>query len=163
MTDTICTIDCENFVHGPDDPRGKGECKCFGVPVTVGCLCLERFEYFTPIDKAKTVDNQKVKADNGKPKLTLVPRKILEAIARVREYGNNKYPEGGPDTWKQVSIERYREATFRHLIAYLDNPSGVDEESGLPHLWHLACNVAFLCELESEKTTKEDTNDASEH
>lgn len=23
-----------------------------------------------------------------------------------------------------------------------------DEDSGLPHLWHIACNVAFLCELD---------------
>lgn len=23
--------------------------------------------------------------------------------------------------------------------------------SGMPHLWHLACNVAFLCELEARK------------
>lgn len=26
-----------------------------------------------------------------------------------------------------------------------------DEESGFPHLWHLACNIAFLCELDKEK------------
>lgn len=26
-----------------------------------------------------------------------------------------------------------------------------DEESGLPHLWHLATNCAFLCELEKDK------------
>lgn len=27
---------------------------------------------------------------------------------------------------------------------------GVDAESGLPHLHHIACNVAFLCELMKE-------------
>lgn len=92
--------------------------------------------------------NQKAKADDGKPKLTLVPRKIIFDIAKIREYGNNKYPEGGPDNWKTVSKERYRDALFRHFMAYLDDPTGVDSESGLPHLWHLACNVAFLCEME---------------
>lgn len=40
---------------------------------------------------------------------------------------------------------------MRHMCAYLDDLEGVDEESGLPHLWHLACNVAFLCEMENEK------------
>lgn len=27
---------------------------------------------------------------------------------------------------------------------------GKDEDSGLPHLWHIACNVAFLLELDKE-------------
>lgn len=91
-------------------------------------------------------NNRGAKADFGKPQLTLVPRAILPAIARVREYGTKKY--GDPDNWKQVDRQRYRDAMFRHLLAYLDDPEGADEESGLPHLWHLACNVAFLCELE---------------
>lgn len=94
------------------------------------------------------IKNLKAKSDAGKPKLTLVPRKIIFDIAKIREYGNNKYPEGGPDNWKTVSKERYRDALFRHFMAYLDDPTGVDSESGLPHLWHLACNVAFLCEME---------------
>ena len=94
------------------------------------------------------MNDQKVKADSGKPKLSLVPRKIIFDIAKVREYGNAKYPEGGPDNWKKVEKERYRDAAFRHFLAYLDNPTGVDEESGLPHLWHLCCNCAFLCEME---------------
>lgn len=92
--------------------------------------------------------SQKAKADAGKPKLSLVPRQIIYDIARIREYGNAKYHEGGPDNWKKVEIERYRDAAFRHFLAYLDDPKGVDKESGLPHLAHLACNIAFLCELE---------------
>ena len=94
------------------------------------------------------MNNQDIKADAGKPQLTLVPRQIIFDIARVREYGLQKY--GKSESWKAVEIERYRDATFRHFMAYLDNPQGVDAESGLPHLWHLACNVAFLCELEKK-------------
>lgn len=97
------------------------------------------------------MSNQSVKADAGKLRLTLVPRQIIRAIAVIRMYGNAKYPEGGPDNWKNVEIDRYRDATFRHFLAYLDNPKGVDDESGYPHLWHLACNIAFLCELENLK------------
>ena len=94
----------------------------------------------------ETHNNQEAKADMGKPRLTLVPRRILYDVARIREYGNKKY--GDPNNWKKVEPERYRDAMMRHMCAYLDNPESVDEESGLPHLWHLACNVAFLCELE---------------
>ncbi len=98
-------------------------------------------------------NNQTAKADAGKPRLTLVPRRIIWDIASVRMYGVEvKYPETGVDGWRTIGEERIRDALFRHMLRYLDDPHGVDEESGLPHLWHLACNVAFLCELEQEQT-----------
>ncbi len=93
-------------------------------------------------------NDQSIKADAGKLKLTLVPRKIIKDIAVIREYGVNKYGEN--ESWRKVEVERYKDAAFRHFLAYLDNPNGTDEESGLPHLWHLACNIAFLCELEDK-------------
>lgn len=86
------------------------------------------------------------KHDEGKIDLTLVPRQIIWKIGEVRRYGNQKY--GDPENWRQVEPQRYRAAMMRHMLAYLDDPYGLDEESGLPHLWHLACNVAFLCEME---------------
>lgn len=92
-------------------------------------------------------NNQTAKADAGKPQLTMVPRKIIWAIAKVRMYGNKKY--GDPENWRQVEPQRYRDAMMRHMLQYLDDPDGVDEESGLPHLWHLATNCAFLCEMEN--------------
>lgn len=95
------------------------------------------------------VNNQEAKADAGKVQLTLVPRRIIWDIAAIRMYGNQKY--GDPENWRQVEVSRYRDAAFRHFLAYLDNPDAVDEESGLPHLWHLACNISFLCEMEGRK------------
>ena len=92
------------------------------------------------------MNDQEAKADAGKLELTLVPRQIIKEIARVRMYGTAKY--GSPNNWIKVSADRYRDAAFRHFLAYLDDPGGVDEESGLPHLSHLACNIAFLCEME---------------
>ena len=90
--------------------------------------------------------SQEAKRDAGKPRLTLVPRRIIWAVAAIREYGCRKY--GDTENWRKVEIQRYRDAAFRHFLAYLDDPAGADEESGLPHLWHLACNIAFLCEME---------------
>ena len=90
--------------------------------------------------------DQAIKSDAGKPRVSLVPSQIIRDIARVREYGIKKYAD--PDNWKRVEVERYRDAMYRHLLEYIDDPHGNDVESGLPHLWHLACNVAFLCELE---------------
>ena len=94
------------------------------------------------------MNDQAVKADAGKLQLTLVPTQIIRDIASVRMHGVQKYKD--PDNWKRVELERYKDAAYRHFLAYLDDPSGVDEESGLPHLWHLACNVAFLCEMEDK-------------
>lgn len=91
------------------------------------------------------MNDQTIKADLGKPRLSLVPSQIIRDIARVREYGNEKYSD--PDSWMRVEPQRYIDAAYRHMLAFVDNPNGNDEESGLPHLWHLACNVAFLCEM----------------
>ena len=90
-------------------------------------------------------NDQAAKADAGKLQITLVPRKIIWDIAKIRMYGNKKYH--GADNWKQVEPQRYRDALMRHLLKYLDDPNSVDDESGLPHLWHAACNIAFLCEM----------------
>lgn len=93
------------------------------------------------------IPDQSLKADAGKPMLTLVPYEIIYAIAWIRMFGVAKY--GDVDSWKKVDKQRYRDAAFRHFLAYLEDPRSKDEESGYPHLWHLACNVAFLIELEA--------------
>lgn len=95
------------------------------------------------------VPDQSAKADAGKLQLSLVPTGIIRAIARIRMYGNAKY--GDPNNWKQVEPQRYRDAMYRHLLDYIEDPGAVDEESGLPSLWHLACNAAFLIEMEKDK------------
>jgi hypothetical protein len=94
--------------------------------------------------------NQEIKADKGKPQLHLVPTEIINCIARVREYGTKKYKS--PDNWKKVEKDRYTDALFRHLLKYVEDNNSVDEESGLPHLWHIACNVAFLCEMQKDNS-----------
>ena len=88
------------------------------------------------------------KADAGKPRLALVPPAIIEAVGRVRTFGTEKY--GDPENWRQVEPQRYRDALMRHICAYLRDPDSVDPESGLKHLEHIACNVAFLLEMEAQ-------------
>ena len=95
-------------------------------------------------DKAK-ITNTENKYDQGKPQLDLVPPSIIEAVGIIRTYGTEKY--GSPDGWKEVEPKRYIAALMRHLCAFLRNPKAKDTESGYPHLWHMACNIAFLCEF----------------
>lgn len=90
--------------------------------------------------------DQNAKSDNGKERPTLVPTAIIHAIAAVRAFGVEKYKS--PDNWKKVEKERYVDAAYRHWLAYVEKHDSKDHESGLPHLWHCACNLDFLCELE---------------
>lgn len=91
------------------------------------------------------MNDQTAKADAGKLELDLVPAEILRCIAEVRMYGNRKY--GSADNWKQVELRRYVNALLRHTLAFAEDHGSVDEESGIPHYKHMACNMAFLCEM----------------
>lgn len=110
-------------------------CVICGQPVPEGTqvcpICIEK--------------SQTAKADAGKLELDLVPLQIVEDIAEVRMYGNRKY--GDPDNWKTVKLRRYINALFRHFLAFLRDPDGIDKESGIPHYKHMACNMAFICEM----------------
>lgn len=90
--------------------------------------------------------DQIAKRDAGKPRPTLVPVKAIRAIAAVREKGCQKY--GDPENWRKVEPQRYRDAAYRHWLAYLENTDSIDEESGLPSLWHLLTDIGFLVVLE---------------
>lgn len=103
--------------------------------------------------------SEEAKHDKGKVRPTLVPISVVGAIAQVREYGCQKYKD--PNNWKLVEPERYRDALYRHWLAYLGGETN-DEESGLPHLWHLACNAAFLIELEQKEKVAEDAKKLDE-
>jgi hypothetical protein len=80
---------------------------------------------------------------------------ILFDVAEVRKYGNDKY--GSPDNWKQVAPKRYVDAMLRHMAAFTEDWWSVDEESGIEHYKHMACNMAFLCWMleEVNKALKE--------
>lgn len=93
-----------------------------------------------------TKNDQTIKADFGKPRPTLVPNGLIYAVAAIRGYGVEKY--GDAENWRKVEPERYRDAAYRHWLAYLGGETS-DPESHLPHLWHCACNLAFLIELEA--------------
>lgn len=92
--------------------------------------------------------DQTIKADAGKPRLCLVPPQIIFDIAEVREYGNRKYSD--PGSWRRVEIDRYIDAAYRHFLAFAADPKSKDAESGIRHYKHLACNLAFLCEMLKE-------------
>lgn len=101
------------------------------------------------LDKSIT---QFAKSDNGKLKISMVPTQIFRDVAEVRMYGDDKYH--APNNWAIVNIDRYIDALLRHLLAFLDDHNSVDEESGIPHYKHAACNMAFICAMMDENWPK---------
>ena len=89
--------------------------------------------------------DQSAKADKGKLELSLVNPQLVKAVAEVRMYGTEKY--GDSENWRKVEQKRYVDALYRHLLAYIEG-NEVDEESGLSHLSHMACNISFLLDKE---------------
>lgn len=123
----VCPV-CHGDGHFSGDGKTCGRCAGAG-------------EVFLSIEENK----QEAKADAGKPRPTLVPVSLIEAVASIREYGVAKYHD--PDNWKKVEPQRYKDAAYRHWLAYIKGEK-LDPESGLPHLHHCACNLAFLIEME---------------
>lgn len=95
------------------------------------------------------MNDQKAKADGGKAKISLVPPQIIWDIAKVRDYGNTKY--GDPENWQTVEVSRYVDALLRHTLCFMADWNGKDQESGIEHYKHMACNLAFICEMLREK------------
>lgn len=90
------------------------------------------------------------KADGGKvrPSLLFLGMPLaLEHVSAVLTYGAEKYEDDG---WKNVAIGRYQDAKFRHILN--DAKEEVyDEESGLLHAAHEACNALFILHQKLEQ------------
>lgn len=81
------------------------------------------------------------KHDSGKPRMSLIPFKALREVAKILTFGEMKY---GVHNWRQgMDWSRLEDAMLRHYTAYQEGQD-LDDESGLPHLAHMACCVLFL-------------------
>lgn len=94
--------------------------------------------------RGETTMTEFKKYDANKPQLSLVPRELKEAVAEVMAFGAAKY---GRSNWELCEEPlRYLDAAMRHIDAYAAGDI-CDTESGMPHLWHAACNIGFLIAL----------------
>lgn len=99
---------------------------------------------------------QKIKGakyDDNKPRPSTVPVEAILAILDTRMYGFNKYGEA--EDWRSIEPERWHEALLRHVLAIWDDPTHIDEKSGLPSLYHVMTNGAFLCACLKDSFKKE--------
>ncbi len=82
------------------------------------------------------------KFDDDKLRFDLIPPEVEKAMATILTFGAKKY---GANCWQTLDDfkNRFTAALMRHLNAWRSGEED-DPESGYPHLWHIACNVAFL-------------------
>lgn len=79
--------------------------------------------------------------NGGKPDLSLIPLATLEDEARVWMYGKQKYAAWNWAKGMPWSVPLA--CALRHLSAW-QRGEDVDEESGMPHLAHVMCNIRML-------------------
>lgn len=81
------------------------------------------------------------KYDDQKPPIELIPYEALDEIAKVLAFGAKKYDAFN---WtKGIEYRRLIGAAQRHLGAF-NSGEDKDPESGLSHLAHVGCCIAFL-------------------
>lgn len=83
-----------------------------------------------------------IKHDKGKPQLSLIDPLFSEEVARVLEFGKDRY---GLMNWaKGLSYLRVVDAIKRHIAAF-ETGQDDDPETGMPHMAHMASCAMFLC------------------
>jgi hypothetical protein len=95
------------------------------------------------------------KQDQGKTRYELIPPELLEATAYILTFGAQKYESRN---WELgMKWGRVFGALMRHLWAWW-NPfiDSNDPETGKSHLWHAACDLAFLIAYEQRNVGEDD-------
>ncbi len=95
------------------------------------------------MNKQNKTPKKFMKFDGEKARLSLIDPSFINGIGGILTFGAKKY---AADNWKALppeEIYRYKDALFRHFMAYLDGEL-VDPESGKLHLDHMSCNIMFL-------------------
>lgn len=93
------------------------------------------------------------KDDQGKLPYDLIPPELLEATAAVLRFGAAKYE---PRNWeKGMAWSRPFAALMRHMWEWWKG-NDIDPETGMNHLWHAACCIAFLISYEMREIGEDD-------
>ena len=83
----------------------------------------------------------KTRMDSGKPSLGMIPPSFTIGVAEVLTHGAQKYSTGN---WMRgMSFSDIADAIESHLSKWKLGQE-LDDDSGLPHLHHAACGLAFL-------------------
>lgn len=94
-----------------------------------------------------------VKHDQGKEPFQLLPPELLFSVSEVLRFGAEKY---APRNWeKGMHWSRVFGSLMRHMWRWWGGESR-DDETGLSHLAHAGCCLAFLIAYEERKVGVDD-------
>jgi len=123
------------------------------VPLVVAERCIARIGTPYAVRALAAGGSEGKKFDTGKPRYDLLPPELLAAVADVLMFGASKY---GERNWeKGMSWGRPFAALMRHMWAWWRGEDR-DPETGLSHLAHAACCVAFLLAYECREIGTDD-------
>lgn len=100
------------------------------------------------------VTNPKDLVGAKKAPLRFVPPALVIIAAQGMKNGAQKY---GPFNWRDYPVQYsiYLEAVHRHLLALMDGED-IAEDSGIPHLSHIAANIAIIADCQGLGTLVDD-------
>lgn len=169
----VADMEAERLFH----ERNNLQSESAGLPTDLSVLIplaalnkalAEEGESVIQVERAEDLHEPGAKADRGKLDYTLVPIELEEAVCEVMMFGARKYSRDG---WRQVpdAPMRYLAALERHVKAFKAGED-YDPESGLHHLKHATCNLAFLLHFLGQgadigywRATPEEEFDGEEH
>lgn len=98
------------------------------------------------------------KADEAKTRLELIPPEFIFAVGEVLTFGARKYADRNWE--KGMRWSRPFGALMRHMWAWWGGRGpttnnflfgDLDSETGMSHLWHAGCCLAFLVSYEARR------------
>lgn len=99
------------------------------------------------------IKEQGIKNDQGKPPIGLLDRYAIEQEAMVLLFGCKKY---SANNWRGgFKWSRLYDAALRHIFAFIDGED-LDPETGLSHLAHARCMLAFLLNMTKTRPDLDD-------
>lgn len=81
--------------------------------------------------------------NQNKPRLSLVPTSLVRYVGAGVTYGALKYDE---DNWRKGFVWRELLDSLKRHLTDFEEGKDFDDESGLPSLALVGCNLAFLIE-----------------
>ena len=110
-------------------------------------------------DKDKEEHNEEgVKYDDGKPlagDMIMIFPHALMGVAKCIEWGSHKYPQTDNYIRLKNGYKRYMNGIMRHLLKMMLGQQ-YDDETKLPHIYHVCWNALAICEHWFKDQSEED-------